>query len=176
MTRATPARCAALMILALTAAMTTAGCASADAALPPSRTDNESEPPVPAPPTERSPAAPVSTDQDVVLRFGGNAVPGVLQNSAATAALVAQLPLDLSFADFGGQEKIAGLPVPLPLDNMPTGGSAEAGTIGYYVPNQSLVFYYQSVGYYPGIIPLGTFDDVAAIRESTSFTGTLTID
>lgn len=170
MTRATPARCAALMILALTAAMTTAGCASGDAALPPSRTDNESEPPVPTPPTERS--APVSTDQYVVLRFGGNAVPGVLQNSAATAALVAQLPLDLSFADFGGQEKIAGLPVPLPLDNMPTGGSA----IGYYVPNQSLVFYYQSVGYYPGIIPLGTLDDVAAIRESTSFTGTLTIN
>ena len=88
--------------------------------------------------------------------------------------LLAQLPLELSFADYGGQEKIAGIPMPLALDGMPPGGSAEPGTIGYYAPDQALVLYYDSVGYYNGIIPLGTFDDVATVQNAPAFVGTVT--
>ena len=56
---------------------------------------------------------------------------------------------------------------------MPSGGSAEPGTIGYYAPDQALVLYYETVGYYNGIIPLGTFDDVATVRDAPAFTGTV---
>jgi len=97
-----------------------------------------------------------------------------LHASAATSSLLAQLPLELSFEDFGGQEKIATLPAPLALAGMPAGSSAEPGTIGYYAPGQALVLYYDTVGYYNGIIPLGTFDDVAAVRDAPAFTGTVT--
>jgi len=114
------------------------------------------------------------TETSITITVNDTTVTGVLQASAATTSLLAQLPLELSFEDFGGQEKIARLPAPLAVDGMPSGGSAEPGTIGYYAPDQALVLYYDTVGYYNGIIPLGTFDDVAVVRDAPAFTGTVT--
>ncbi|MGC5172741.1 cyclophilin-like fold protein [Microbacterium sp. DT81.1] len=114
------------------------------------------------------------TETSITITVNGTTVRGTLQDSAATVSLLAQLPLELSFEDYGGQEKIATLPAPLAMDGMPPGGSAEPGTIGYYVPDQALVLYYDTVGYYNGIIPLGRFDDVATVRDAPAFTGTMT--
>ena len=117
----------------------------------------------------------MSTGTRLTITVDGATVTAVLRDSAATASLVAQLPLDLEFEDFGGQEKIARLPAPLMLDGLPSGGGAEPGTIGYYAPDQALVLYYDTVGYYEGIIPLGTFDDVPAVRDAAPFTGTVSV-
>ena len=117
----------------------------------------------------------MSTETTITLTVDGTTVvTGVLQNNAAAASLLAQLPLELSFEDFGAQEKIADLPDPLALDGLPPGGSAEPGTIGYYAPDQALVLYYDAVGYYTGIIPIGTFNDVASVRDAPAFVGTIT--
>jgi hypothetical protein len=113
------------------------------------------------------------SETTITITVNETTVTGVLQASAATTSLLTQLPLELSFEDFGGQEKIATLPAPLALDGMPSGSSAEPGTIGYYAPDQALVLYYDTVGYYNGIIPLGTFDDVAGVRYAPPFTGTV---
>ena len=110
------------------------------------------------------------------ITLNDRTVTGVLHPSAATASLLAMLPLKLSFTDFGGQEKLAALPESLDLGGMPDGSSAEPGTIGYYAPHQVLVLYYESVGYYRGIIPLGTFEDVASIRDARPFTATVSSD
>jgi hypothetical protein len=115
----------------------------------------------------------MSSTTPVRITVGGSTIRGILRNNAATEFLIAQLPLELSFSDFGRQEKIAPLPLPLPLDGLPTGSAAEPGTIGYYAPEQALVLYYDTVGYYKGIIPIGTFDDVATVRDSPAFTGTI---
>ncbi|WP_291046867.1 cyclophilin-like fold protein [Herbiconiux sp.] len=125
----------------------------------------------PAPETQEPP---VTTDITIRITVNGTTVDGVLQSSAASASLLAQLPLELSFEDFGGQEKIARLPEPLVLDGLPTGGGAEPGTIGYYAPDQALVLYYEAVGHYEGIIPLGHFDEVEAVREAPAFVGAVT--
>jgi len=118
--------------------------------------------------------AAVPTETALSITVNARTVTAQLGDNAATTSLLAQLPLELYFADFGGQEKIARIPSPLALDGLPTGGSAEPGTIGYYAPDQSLVLYYDSVGYYPGIIPLGVFDDIAAVRDAPAFVGTMT--
>jgi hypothetical protein len=160
------------------------GCAGGEDAAPlPGATTNASPstattaPPSPTS-TAEAPAlpeeAPVSTDRSVLITFGGTSVRGSLHDNAATASLLAQLPLQLSFSDFGGQEKIAPLPAPLSLEGMPSGSDAEPGTIGYYAPSQALVLYYDHVGYYDGIVPIGTFDDVATIRDAPAFTGAIT--
>lgn len=115
----------------------------------------------------------MTTDIAISISVNGTTINAVLNNNAASASLAAQLPLELSFTDFGGQEKIARIPAPLNLDGMPSGGSAEPGTVGYYAPDQSIVLYYDSVGYYEGIIPLGSFEDVAAVRDAPAFTGTV---
>ncbi|MDN4640732.1 cyclophilin-like fold protein [Agreia sp. PsM10] len=130
--------------------------------------------PTTEPPATETPERPVPTETTIAISVNGTTVTGVLQSNAATASLLAQLPLELSFVDYGGQEKIAGLPAPLVLDGMPSGGSAEPGTIGYYAPDQALVLYYDSVGYYDGIIPLGTFDDVATVQNAPAFVGAVT--
>jgi hypothetical protein len=94
---------------------------------------------------------------------------------ATAAALLDQLPLELSFTDYGGQEKIADLPAPLSIEGMPAGDDADPLTIGYCAPDQALVLYYEHVGYYNGIVRLGTFDDLTEIRDHDDFTARLSL-
>ena len=52
-------------------------------------------------------------------------------------------------------------------------GSLHSTPIAYYQPAQSLVLYYEDVGTFPGITPVGWYDDIAALRAFTSdFTAT----
>ncbi|MBG6226599.1 hypothetical protein IWX63_003198 [Arthrobacter sp. CAN_A2] len=92
----------------------------------------------------------------------------------AWISLLEQFPLTLSLSDFGGQEKVAELPEPLDLDGAPAGSGAEPGMIGYYVPDQRLILYYDQVRYYAGVVPLGIFDDVPAV-ESLDGASTITV-
>ncbi|MFK3834830.1 cyclophilin-like fold protein [Microbacterium sp. NPDC087868] len=115
----------------------------------------------------------MSSDIPVRITMNDRTIAGVLNTSPATVSLLALLPLELSFTDFGGQEKLAALPKSLDLDGMPIGSSAEPGMIGYYAPDQVLVLFYESVGYYRGIIPLGTFEDVASIKDARPFAATV---
>lgn len=162
-----------------------AGCApgsapTAGTPTPTAASSPASEAPSLTPPTTSAPAPaetqepPVPIETNITITVNGTTVTGVLQNNTASASLLAQFPLELSFEDYSGQEKIAGIPEPLSLDGMPAGGSAEPGTIGYYAPDQALVLYYESVGYFTGITPIGTFNDVATVRDAPAFVGTLT--
>jgi hypothetical protein len=120
------------------------------------------------------PADPIASTESkaamtqIVIEFDGMQIAGELDDSAASASLIDQLPLTLSFRDFGGQEKIADLPAPLNLDGAPAGSEAPPLTIGYYAPNQGLVLYYDRVGYFAGIVQLGTFDNADAFIDQTS--------
>ena len=110
----------------------------------------------------------------LLLDVNGSTISARLDGSAVSDSLVEQLPLTLPVRDFGGQEKVADLPKPLDLDGAPAGSGAEPGLIGYYVPDQRLILYYEQVGYHAGIAPLGTFDDVPAIEGAPDGT-TLTL-
>jgi hypothetical protein len=99
---------------------------------------------------------------------------GELDGSAASKSLLAQFPLTLSFRDHGGQEKIAAIPAPLDLQDSTAGSDAAALTLGYYVPEQSLVLYYRHVGYFAGIIPIGTYESADALKnQRRDFTATI---
>jgi len=105
----------------------------------------------------------------VTIDIDGETVTGTLSGNATARSLIGQLPLTLSFRDYGRQEKIAELPEALSLDGVPAGDSAEPLTIGYYAPDQVLVLYYEHVGYSRGIVRIGSFDDLEAIRDQTGF-------
>ena len=123
-------------------------------------------------PVPSSTAAADSTP--ITIDIDGETVTGTLSGNATARSLIGQLPLTLSFRDYGGQEKIAELPEALSLDGVPAGDSAEPLTIGYYAPDQALVLYYEHVGYSRGIVRIGSFDDLEAIRDRTgSFTARL---
>ncbi|UZX02997.1 hypothetical protein F8G81_10600 [Arthrobacter sp. CDRTa11] len=124
--------------------------------------------------TSASSPAPAGITRPIIIEFGDQQIAGELDDSAASASLIDQLPLTLSFRDHGGQEKIAVLPAPLNLEGAPNGSDAAPLTIGYYVPEQGLVLYYENVGYYAGIVPIGTFENADAVRGHTSeFTVTI---
>lgn len=108
----------------------------------------------------------------IIIELDGIEIAGELDSSPASASLLAQLPLTMTLRDYGGQELIGELPEPLDLEGAPEGSDAPALTIGYYVPQQSLVLYYESVGYFGGIVPIGTFEATDAIEGRT---GELTV-
>jgi hypothetical protein len=110
----------------------------------------------------------------ITMRIGDETITGTLSGNATARSLIRQLPLKLSFTDYGRQEKLAELPAPLSLDGVPSGDDADPLTIGYYAPGQVLVLYYEHVGYFSGIVRIGTFDDLGAIRyRNGGFTATL---
>jgi len=167
---------AAIFVLALPLA----GCStSTDGPAPtPPSSPLESSSAVAGPPSQNSlaPSSPgVAHSTRITIDIGGRTATGTLSSNATARSLIGQLPLTLSFRDYGGQEKIAGLPEALSLDGVPAGDSADPLTIGYYAPDQALVLYYENVGYSRGIVRIGSFDDLAAIRDQTgSFTARLT--
>lgn len=141
--------------------------------------------PPPSPPEKSSAAAGSTQPSDptsasatestpITIQIDGEILTGTLSGNAAARSLIEQFPLTLTFSDYGGKEKIAELPEPLSLDGVPAGDDADPLTIGYYAPDRALVLYYEHVGYFPGIVRLGSFDDLATIRDRTGgFTATL---
>lgn len=125
---------------------------------------------------ETMPSSEFQKDTPIAIRIDGRTVNGTLSENATARSLIDQLPLTLSFSEFGGQEKHAELPKPLSLEGVPAGDDAEPLTIGYYAPGQTLVLYYEHVGHYTGIVRIGTFDDLAVIRDhSDRFEATLSL-
>ena len=166
-----PAVVAPAMVLIATAiAIAMAGCSynfggSAD-----------TRPPSPGSPAGDPAAASTatSTTTPIVIELQGQRIAGELDGSATSTSLLAQLPLTLAFRDDGGQEKLSHLPAPLDLDGAPAGSDAAPLTIGYYVPDQSLVLYYRDVGFFHGIVPLGTYEHTDAIKnQPDGFTATI---
>jgi hypothetical protein len=89
---------------------------------------------------------------------GDTILTGRLWDNATARDLIAQLPLTLTFRDFNGVEKIAQLPRKLSMDGVPAGDDPFPRDIGYYAPSGDLVFYYDDVGYFNGIVRIGQFD------------------
>ncbi|MBT1665811.1 cyclophilin-like fold protein [Curtobacterium flaccumfaciens] len=111
----------------------------------------------------------------ITIELDGETLTGRLTDSATARALAARLPATLTFADYGGQEQIARLPAPLDTTGAPSTSDAPAGTIAYYVPDQSIVLYYTDVGSFSGIVPIGTVDDFGAVRDLPSGAATIRV-
>ena len=95
-------------------------------------------------------------------------LPGRLWNNPTARDLISQLALTLTFRDFNGVEKIAQLPRKLSMDGVPAGDDPFPRDIGYYNPSGDLVFYYDDIGYFNGIVRIGQFDgSMEAISSQT---------
>lgn len=115
-----------------------------------------------------------SAETRITITLGDQQVRGTLWANVTAQELADQLPLTLTFRDHGGQEKIAPLPAALSVQGMPAASDAQPLTIGYYAPEQALVLYYEYVGRFNGIVPLGTFEDLDAVRrQPDGFSATL---
>lgn len=122
------------------------------------------------------PASQPATDgTSIRVIIGDTILTGRLWDNATARDLIAQLPLTLTFSDFGGQEKLAPLSRKLSMTGVPAGADPLPREIGYYAPAGVIVFYYSDVGYFNGIVRIGQFDgDMDAITNQTDdFTATI---
>ncbi|QFS80482.1 cyclophilin-like fold protein [Curtobacterium flaccumfaciens] len=156
-----------------------AGCSGVDRAEPPASARAPAPASATAAPTA-SAAPTITTPMEadpvhITIELDGETLTGRLTDSATARALAARLPATLTFADYGGQEQIARLPAPLDTTGAPSTSDAPAGTIAYYVPDQSIVLYYTDVGSFSGIVPIGTVDDFGAVRDLPSGAATIRV-
>lgn len=98
------------------------------------------------------------------------------EDSAAVRDFLSMLPLETSFEDLSGREKIGYLPRELTVDGSP-GSDPEDGDLIYYTPWGNLGFYYDAagVGYSDATLHLGTYEatpEQLALLEG----GTVTIE
>lgn len=92
--------------------------------------------------------------------FGGELYP-----NPVAVDLAASLPLQLTFSDFNGVEKVARLDEELVMNGVPASDEPTPGEIGYYAPTRALVLYYGLVGRWPGLVRIGRFDlDLGELR------------
>ncbi len=115
---------------------------------------------------------PAASETPIQVIVGDTVLPARLWDNATARDLIAQLPLTLTFRDFNGVEKIAQLPRTLSMDGVPAGDDPLPRDIGYYAPSGDLVFYYDDVGYFTGIVRIGQFDGSvdAIVRQTGDFT------
>ncbi|MBK8460906.1 MAG: hypothetical protein IPL43_12545 [Micropruina sp.] len=116
------------------------------------------DPPTQSQPREQtmSPSPTASREVPITITVGDRTYSATLANNPTAHDLAAQLPLTLTFRDFNRVEKIAPLPRPLSMQGVPAGADPEINDIGYYRPSNDLVLYYGDVGYWNGIVRLGT--------------------
>ena len=97
--------------------------------------------------------------QKIVITIKGKQLTAHLNGSSAAKAFAKELPTTLSFRDYPGlPEKIADLGHKLPTKGMPSGQAGTRGSIGYWSPQQRIVFYWGTEEYYEGIHIIGHFD------------------
>jgi len=112
---------------------------------------------------------PTTGETPIRVSIGNTVLTGRLRDNATARDLIAQLPLTLTFSDYGGQEKHAPLPRKLSMEGVPVGDDPLPGDITYYAPGGVVVFLYKDIGYFTGIVRIGQLDgDMSAIMSQTN--------
>ena len=117
-----------------------------------------------------------SSERRLILSVEGHEIPIVLYDTPAADALYDMLPLELSFEDYNGIEKISYLPESIPTDGEPESCDPDVGSFCLYAPWGNLSIFYQDFRVSNGLIMLGHIESGIEILAGMSqdFTATLT--
>lgn len=99
-----------------------------------------------------------SGERKLKLTVDGEEIAITLYDTPAANALYKMLPLELSFEDFNGVEKISYLPQDLPTEGEPDGCDPDVGDFCLYAPWGNLSIFYQNFRYSDSLIMLGHID------------------
>lgn len=99
-----------------------------------------------------------NTERKLKMTVNGKEVDITLYDTHAANALYDMLPLDLTFEDFNGIEKISYLSQGLPTEGEPDGCDPDVGDLCLYAPWGNLSIFYQDFRYSDSLIMLGHID------------------
>lgn len=113
-------------------------------------------------------------DRMVRMVVDGQEILITLYDTPAANALYEMLPLELTFEDFNGVEKISYLPEELPTEGEPDGCDPDIGDLCLYAPWGNLSIFYQDFRYSESLIMLGHVDSgmdiISGMNENFSAT------
>lgn len=99
-----------------------------------------------------------SMERKLKLTVEGQELSITLYDTPAANALYDMLPLELTFEDFNGVEKISYLTDELPTEGEPEGCDPDVGDFCLYAPWGNLSIFYQDFQYSDSLIMLGHID------------------
>lgn len=102
--------------------------------------------------------APETGEQKLKLTIDGQAFDVTLYDTPAANALYDMLPLELTFEDFNGIEKITYMDNELPTEGEPDEFDPDVGDLCLYVPWGNLSIFYKDFRNSNGLISLGHID------------------
>lgn len=101
-------------------------------------------------------------------------------NGKTFHSLYEMLPLELTFEDYNGTEKISYLPKPLTTDGEPDSFDPDTGDFCLYAPWGNLSIFYQDFQNSSGLISLGKIEEgmdvISAMEDDFAVTLTKTED
>lgn len=105
-------------------------------------------------------------ERKLKLTVDGQEISITLYDTPAANALYDMLPLDLTFEDFNGVEKISYLSDELPTEGEPDGCNPNVGDFCLYAPWGNLSIFYKDFRYSNSLIKLGHIDSGIDIISS----------
>lgn len=160
-----------LTILGVLLCFGLAACAGQQATLPVSEQSSRQEPESSASNIETSETG----ERKVKLTIDGQDFDVTLYDTPAAHALYDMLPLELTFEDFNGIEKIAYMDNELPAEGEPGEFDPDVGDLCLYAPWGNLSIFYKDFRNSNGLISLGHIDSgmetIGSMNED--FTATL---
>ncbi|MDR4938367.1 cyclophilin-like fold protein [Rossellomorea marisflavi] len=91
----------------------------------------------------------------IIAEIGGEEVEITMYENPTSRDFIDQLPLELSFKDFGGFEKLSYPPKKLTTE----GATPSAGDFAYYAPWGDVTLYYKDESYAKGVVLMGRMED-----------------
>ncbi|EPG3956949.1 cyclophilin-like fold protein [Klebsiella oxytoca] len=110
----------------------------------------------------------------IAFVFKGVTVVGLLDESVAASAFVAQLPMTVKLEDYGSTEKIAWLPEKLRDVDAGESMTPRRGDMAYYAPWGNLAIFREDFRHSPGLIKLGRVEEgLASLDQPGAATVTI---
>lgn len=117
---------------------------------------------------------PETGERKIKLAIAGQKFDVILYDTPAANALYDMLPLELTFEDFNGIEKIAYLDNKLPTEEEPDEFDPDAGDLCLYAPWGNLSIFYNDFRNSSGLVSLGHIDSgmevIGSMNEDFSAT------
>lgn len=138
-------------------------------------TENQSTSSQAAEPSSNNTETPETGERKVKLTVDGQEFDVTLYDTPAANALYDMLPLELTFEDFNGIEKIAYMDNELPTEGEPSKFDPDVGDLCLYAPWGNLSIFYKDFRNSNGLISLGHIDsgmDLIA-KMNSDFSATL---
>lgn len=106
--------------------------------------------------------------QPIEFVIDGNAYAAELSESEISKNFAAQLPITVSFENFGSRERIAYLSSKLKVGNSATSCTPQAGDITYYIPWGNLAVFTERFHNSENLAPMGKIspEGLAALKTS----------